>query len=106
MSNLVGSVPIVFMVVLAWVWVCRQITPSVPMRRLDRIVLDAIEQLGPDVMVASQIYPYVEARRSTWLFSFGAIHLSLIRLETAGLITSEWVAGPYPRTRLYSKAEE
>jgi hypothetical protein len=33
-------------------------------------------------------------------------YAELIRLERQGLITSRWVDGPYPRTRVYLRAAQ
>lgn len=91
-------------------WAFRQIVADSQNATFDRLVLDAVEQLGPEVTMAGQIYPYVSARRfgSSWSFTLVAIHQSLIRLEVSGLVESEWATqlGPgeqtRPRTRVYS----
>lgn len=96
--------------VVIWIWWARRLRPDAPMSRLDRLVLDAVEESGPDAEVMNHIWPYVRARR--WMPIPTVLHFSLIRLEMAGEITSEWASRPspatllYPRTRVYSVAGE
>jgi len=73
------------------------------MRRMERLVLDAIERHGPDALVLDDLWPYVNARR--WCMNSASLYWPLMRLEDAGLITSRWQDGPYPRRRLYSLAK-
>lgn len=53
------------------------------LRRLDRLVLDAINTQAP--CTGAQVIDYVRAR--VWMpFTFSAVYLSLHRLENAGIL--------------------
>ena len=72
------------------------------MKRIDRLCLDAVERLGPDVR-ASAIADYVSERR--WMLSRASIYPALYRLEDCVYIVSRWGSGRN-RPRLYSVAAD
>jgi hypothetical protein len=69
------------------------------MTRTDRLVVDA---LASGAMTSRAITEYVARRKRT---SRVAIYWSLIRLESHRVIESDFVDGPYPRTRQFWLSE-
>lgn len=66
----------------------------------DAVVLRILRAAAPGGMVGLDIM------RASGSPIFGWGYVSLLRLEDAGKIRSEWVAGPYPRTRKYFLVKE
>lgn len=59
-------------------------------RFLDRLVLDAVEQYGPEAEASAHIRPYVMARMA--ILSPNAIRQALARLEQAQHIVSTYLS--------------